>query len=625
MAEQQEVERDTGTMSREQLVNLVVEKFEKSVSAFGPHMHKMARWYDLQRGIYSSRYQAFRNNIHIPLLFSIIQSDIARKVGMLLGQSPYVVFTGGGPEDASVAKKQESLVNVQLEDARTLEKAVDYFYQADLYGTAVCRWFWEVKEGDTALRADLGQGEQWVNSPTTKFNGPNWEPVDIVDFFPPPGYARVRDMPGVVHRFWLDLEDVVVHAERGYYDRSGVKDLTYAPPSPSVMEGFTWRRGLSPGLSTQSEARWDKFQKPVEILEYWGRVPRNLAPDGRTNRVITVANRKHLLRNRPNMMPGERIPFLAFSPTPDPHYFHAPGKAEIAAKLQYASNRIANQKMDALDLVIDPFFLYNRRSGFDPRNLRIRPLGCIGVDGPVDDTMIRPLSPDIRGLQNAYTELEQQSRWMQQGTGIVEDVVQGFGTADRQTAREFVGRQEAVSNRLLLEARIAEKAWLEPLAEVFVELDRWFLPFPQEVKMIGGAAIMDPVTLQPIPKTMMVGVNDLLRDYDIKAVGATRQLGAGARQQNMVLLLQYLQTNPAAIQMVNWMAFFRELFQVFEIPNVDQLLNTDPLQQQLQAQGSSGGKGGGPKGRGNGREPGTLDPALLQSMLMGGLGGQQGA
>src|SRR5258705_1650953 len=102
--------------------------------------------------------------------------------------------------------------------------------------------------------------------------------------------------------------------------------------------------------------------RPGEIREMWGNFPSELSPDGETNRVVTVANRRFLLRNKPNPFWHRRKPFHVFSPTMDPFYFDAPGKAEVAEKLQIVSNRFINQSLDVADLVGEPMSFFARNS-----------------------------------------------------------------------------------------------------------------------------------------------------------------------------------------------------------------------------------------------------------------------
>ena len=613
-------------MDTNPVVNLVHTRFNGNYDAVRAHHEKLKLGYDLYRGVYQKRFHPFRNNINIPLLFSMVQSSVARKMSMLFGTKPWVAVVGGGPEDTAKARKQETLLQVQLEDANTFEKATEFLTSADLYGVSVARAFWDLREGNAEIRANIpGQGEVRFNTPVTKFNGPNWENIDLLDFFPPAGFSKLIDMPYVIYRYWLDLADCEDMAAVGYFDKAAVKQLKISTGPPSaVMTDMQARRAMGWG-NPELAFKFDQFSKPVECLELWGMVPRGVCKGPELNRVLTIGNRSVVLRDRPNPMPGEALPFFAHTPMPDPHYFFSAGMVEINMKLQVASNRIANQKADALDLTIDPFILFNRRSGFDPRQLRIRPLGAIGMDGNPAE-MVMPFAPDLRGLQTSYTELEQQSRWMQQGAGITEDTVQGFSAGDRVTKAEFVGRQEAVSNRILHSVRLAEAQWLEPMTRLFLAMDRKWLPANQTLRMIGAAAVLDPVTLQPIEQEPMeVGINDLLPDYDIRMVGSTRQLGTQARQQNLMMAIQTAQANPIAAQIINWMALYRLFFQAMEIPGVDQLFMTEALMKQAIMQAgavmaAAGGLEGGGEESGSegGDEGGTLlgmDPAALSKMM----------
>jgi hypothetical protein len=174
---------------------------------------------------------------------------------------------------------------------------------------------------------------------------------------------------------------------------------------------------------------------------------------------------------------------------------------------------------------------------------------------------------------------------MQQGTGIIEDVVQG-GMGQRQTAREFLGRQEAVATRLLMESRLAEKALIEPLADAFGALNKQFLSLPMEVLVLGEGAHRDPITGAPLPTSTRetIDAGDLIPDYAARATGATSRLNRVTRQQNIVLLAQAMGANPVAAAAINWMNFWRQALMEFEFTNINELLAPQEQQaQQLQA------------------------------------------
>jgi hypothetical protein len=409
-------------------------------------------------------------------------------------------------------------------------------------------------------------------------------------------------MAWLVERFFLDKEDVNRLAESGFYLKRGAADVEFQGHPGAKDEYLT---GANPAVGEAGdEWRTPEHRRPIEILQWWGRVPRELAVDGQVNVVITVANRTTLLRAVVN--PHNEIPFGEYAPMPDPWHWHSPSKVEVAEKLQVATNAMASQKIDVLSLFADPQFFYNRRSVPPTRTLRARPGAWHAFDGPVNSENIQPVIPDLRGVQNLYTELEQQAQWMEQGTGIIRDAVQGATGPDRETARAFLGRQAAANVRLAMEARIAENQWIEPLAMKFVKLNRQFLPFPKSVRMIGANAILDPLTLQPIPGDLeMIQVNDMLPDYDARAMGVLNSIGRGAQFEKMLLLMQTAQTNPILIQLVNWVNFWRQLLILSDVPNPDELMGTEGIVMQAVANWTSGALQGGLGGGAVGGNPGV--------------------
>jgi hypothetical protein len=555
------------------------------------YFKKLSRWYDLFRGVYAGRFQAFRNNIHIPLLFSVIQSDVARKVQTSFGAWPIVEFHGYAPEDAPIARKNEVLVSAQMKDCRSFEKAVDFFLTADMYGVGIARYGWRktIRNEQWRVLDDSGMTEAVMKAPVTRFDGPDWDVVDPLDFWPQPGVRRIDDMAWVIHRYYLDLDELKDMAEQGIFDRRAVATLVPAPVDSQLQTTFTERMSVYRSYADFEARRTEPHAQPVELWEYWGMVPSEFAPDNVRMRVITIANRRVVLRNKPNPFWHGEIPYIAYCPQPDPHYFPGIGKCEIGEKMQITANRLANQKLDGIDLTIDPVFLMNRQAGIDTQNLYMRAGKVIGVDGAVDDSVIRPLIPNTQGIQQAYQEIAQLWQWIQSSTGISEDVVSGMPSNNRQTAREYLGRQEAVLTRLMLEARLAEEGFVEPLANKFRQLNRQYLKVPHEVKILGSVATVNPITGYPLPQEpQIVDLADLNPDYRARAMGATQMLGKNVRQQNLIAVLQAASANPVATQMVNWANFFRLIFRAFDLDNTDELLNQQPTMAGMGAGGAPG-------------------------------------
>lgn len=525
---------------------------------------------------------SYRNNMHIPIILSTIQSDVARKVLSSLGAYPIVQFAGYGPEDAGNARRNEVLVSAQMKDCDTFQKAISFFLCADLYGTAIARVGWKTEKVAQKYRIldPMLNAEYVENRSVTHFDGPDWTNVDILDFFPQPGVARIQDMAWVIHRYWMDLDamEAMTLGEDNpepYFIKGAIKELRRFETSPEGRLTERQNTGRAYGMNEARAA--EKFARPIEIKEMIGLVPDDFATDGIKLRFMAMANDKIMVKDDPFPFWHGTISsplagvFHAYNPMPDPHYFHGTGMAEVLEKVQVTVNKLASMKLDGLETNADPMWWVSDQLGLTgPMYTKAGKL--IQVNGLVDDTMIKQFSPDLRGMEHLYGEIEALTRYGEKGTGIAEDVVQGLGASNRNTAREFLGRQEGAMTRINLGALLAEQAWLEPMANTFRALNRQFLKVPHMVRMMGSGAIINPNTGLPIPpEPTMVDLADINPDYRARAVGASQMLTKSARQQNLLALMQAVNANPVGMQVINWVAFFRDMFQAFDITNLDEI------------------------------------------------------
>lgn len=600
------IERAQGAWAqREQMVNFVTDFVKESENVFSAVRQTWPRLYDLWRGTWTSRYSPHRNSVHIPLIFSALWADAARKAATSLNAFPIVTFLGYGPDDASIARKREALFAAQAKDDSIFTKQVDMILAAGLYGVSVMQVGWKREEKmrmiETIDRTPLSN--QIVRSirkgKIVMFDGPESRQLDLLDFFPSPGYRTIAEMPRCGRRYYLDLDEVRYLAQEGIFDAAEVRRMEQegGVNSGTVDTGLSIRRFQARvGMDDEQMRFMSKWNRPVECIDVWGVVPSELCPDGVYERVVTVMNRRYLARNRPNPYWHGLKPFLSHAPMPDPHYFYAPGKAEIVAKLQIVANRYVNQSLDAADLMIDPMWFYDRGAGLRTSNLYSRPGKYIPVTGNPNN-VIAPMIRDLSGLTVADSKVNQMGDAIQRGTGVVDDAVAGLSGDSRQTAREFIGRREAAGTRLLLESRLYEETMLEPLANMFMALDRQFLELPVEVMILGDGARIDPVTNTPIPgsRETLDGF-DLVANYAARALGASSALSKGMRQQNLIQLLQAM-ASPLGMQtmgQINSVNFFRGIFREFEIPNINEIFTQNPALAGLIPPGTPGGVAGVP-------------------------------
>lgn len=608
------------TASQDQILALIDRRRTDSLRYNYTTFAKCKQWYAMFRGITGAATSTpqFRNTVSLNYLYGQMNSHVARMVQTCFGVWPIVSFDGYAPEDVPLAKKREVLISAQMKDCGSIAKANDFFMQAAICGTAIARYGWKNitrKTRYTSYEAIApGLTVPVLNEGMmTKFNGPTWEVVDRLDFWQQPGIKCIDDMAWVIHRYWRDWDDLMDDANGPYpyFDREQVLKLGERPLLAAARDEYTSRRLMFRSDYDYMARQNEGYAKPVEIWEMHGLVPSEMAPDGVRDRCIAIGNGTVVLKNQPSILPSGQKMFLSFSPNPDPYGFDGIGKAEAGERVQRTIDRIANQKLDAVDLVIDPTYLARSDANLNTQNLWSRAGKIYTVDGGQGalSDIVQPLTPDLRGLQMAYTEIAQLREALQYMTGETDALLGQRGSGD-ETARGFLGRQENALSRVSNESKLAEEVFVERLADAFVDLDRIFLPPDYEVKVIGSLSMVNPISGLPYPEQrVQIGPEDLRPDYRARAVGASQTMNRGTRQQNYLSFFQIAASSPVGQTLINWPNMLREGAELFGFKNiadfvVSQIPQTNAAMMQ---QGQPGPGGGGAMSQGLDQlSPGTI-------------------
>lgn len=587
-------------VSEERVLELVDARWQHALRYNRTLFAKVKTWTDQFRGTQAGRISQFRNNVNIPFTFAMIESFVARLAETTFGAWPIVGFEGYAPEDVPLAKKREVLISAQMKDCDSVRKANDFYLQAAICGTGIARYGWKNITRKTRYRKmeTIAPGMRIpviYEADLTKFNGPDWVPVDRLDFGQQPGIKWIEDMDWVCHRYYRDWDALMEESigEYTYFNAAGVRRLKEYPLVGAAADEFTSRRLMFRNDYDYMVRANERFAKPVEIIEMHGLVPSEFAKDGIRERCIAIANNRVVIKNSEAQLPSGEKPFISYCPQPDPYGFDGISKAEIAEKMQRTADRIANQKLDALDLLIDPMYVASNSANLNTQNLFSRAGRILLVDGAANEDNIRALQPDMRGLQAAYTEIAQLFSFMQLGTGET-DVLLGVRPQGDETARGVLARQENALSRSTHEAKLADENFVEKLANAFVELDRYLLPVPYQVKILGSMATTNPITGLPYPdQPITMEDGDLVPDYRARAVGSTQMLGKGIARQDWLSILQVIGSNPIFQQILKWPEIARETFTLFGKRNVnDFIVNQIPLVNQMAAMQQGGGANG---------------------------------
>ena len=575
-----------------ELLKVFRERKDAATAFYQSLYNKFARLHSVYRqSLDTRRFSAFKNFVQVNYALAIIESDVSKKVQGMFGTWPYVEFQGTSAEDAQSAKKNSTLVCAQLDAADTFIKAVRFFLEADIYGTAVARLGWRHTAHMAKIRIPDGQGgELPLEGFVTTFDGPDWDVVPFECFMPEDGKLSIAECKYVFHEYPMDLDDIRAGEASGFYVKGSAKQLESAPIG-SVDTAVTQVRNFYRDYMDKERYRGNRYDKKIRVVDMVGDLPDELARGGIKKVILTVAEDRVILKERPFPFQHGRLDqmFFAYSPIPDPRMFHGIGKAELVEKMSYLINRYASQKADAIDTSIEPMWLVNELGGVDTQNITTRSGKVIKVAGPVTDDNIRPFSPDLRGIPIAQNEQQQLWEIMQISTGEGSDVGLGAEGPSRETATSVSIRGQRAMTRQMLEIRIAEKMFLEKIAMACRAINKQMLRLPNQVGIIGSEAIINPLTGLPLPQEpTIIDHFDVAMDYRVRAVGSTQMLGKEAQQQNMMTMLQAIQSGPigqVSVQMLNVHALLTYIFKTLDIPNVtDFFVNSVPQVNEIAAQ-----------------------------------------
>lgn len=609
-----------GQVTKEAILRLVLERRRSAEQELQRYFAATKMWYSIFRGIGPGMLTG-RNNLAIPALFSQIMADVTNKTQAIFQDNEIVQFIPNNDWETGLARKNSNLVNIQLAEADSYLKAVDFFMSASVYGTGFARLSWKYEVRQKMYRVNVMGQEQILPSTKVAFDGPNWEVVDILDLLPEPGKKRLSDCSWVIHTYYVDLDDLLeMQSGEGLpmFSPEAVEELLDSPMGADARDAWKMRTNTYRTWTDYSNRSALLMSKPIRIDEYWGKVPSEFGINGDRNLVITVANERVVLRYEANPYWEDRLPFLCYTPMPDMHSLHGTGKAEIAAPLQAAMNKLGTIKLDSLEIFANPMLVVSDQSDLAQQGSVVaRPGKILTARGEDMGKAIMPISPDLRALQLTYEEIAQLSNFQQQGIGIPNDVVQGIDPVARETARSAMMRRDGALGRLAGESTLAEHQFIIPLAQKFKADSEQFLSFPKQIKMIGQDAIMDPISGMPlIGGDDTVNYGDLSYEQKCRALGSSRLISKSQMAQQLMAYGQMAGANPVMAAVTNWVNFTKLIAKAMNLAPTELLIPDVQLPQinQMALMGMVGG--GGAEGSGGMQGMGQLTGTSMQNEEM---------
>jgi len=449
-----------------ELARDIVNKFTTTIAWRTPYKNKWDRFYKMYRGVLDEKNYPWQSNIWVPLSFSTIETVVPR----LVSNRPQIDILPREPNDEKYAQIMGKIIDYQWDMMNMNVLLPEVVKEMCIYGTVILKNYWYKEESNVIDKQmvdetmpELGQVE--VEENKTIYNGPKVEIVDLYDFFIDPKATTIDNAEWVIHRSMRTLDYLHEMMEDGKY--KNIK-LLEDEGTFIVSDDEKQQRRSTIGISMPVEQKNDKL---IEILEYWT-----------DERVITVANRKIIIRDQENPFRHGKKPFIACVDQKIPHEFYGMGELEPIETLQYELNDRRNQRMDNVTLILNRMWIVQNGKGVDEDELVSDAGGVVHTDDP--NAISQLVLPDV--TSSSYQEETIIKADIQQTSGVT-DFTRGMSSdaLANDTATGISLLQEASNARFRLKIQNIEDMMLKRLGENLVSMNNQFLSDETTIRIVG--------------------------------------------------------------------------------------------------------------------------------------------
>jgi hypothetical protein len=443
-----------------------------------PIFDKFLRYYFLYRNVQEEEQWPFRNNIFVPVIFSIIETLIPRVV---LNQ-PKITLLPREKGDDKFIEPSKTLVDYRWGQTEMFIELVDLFKQCFIYGTAPIKGRW-IKEKRKVPRRNVLGKLIFGKYKTITESYPEFETVDQFSFFIDPDADRIKKAKYVIHKIYLSEEEIKENREGIYKNLQCVEgkkiDDNYIGERWRIHDLSNKQRGrilTSSGGGSGSEKPIE--EKFVEVREHYFRSSKKY-PLGR---LIVLANDNIVLKDDINpywYLDGE-FPFIEVKDQPVPKEFWAIGEIEPIEGLQYERNHIRNRRMDSAEQTMDKMWRIDPDSEVDENELVWQPSGIIHAKaGEVEIFEAGPASP------SGYQEEDIVKQDIQVTSGISDftrgQVAKGFS----ETYGGILTLINEANQRFALKIKLIGEMGIKRIVKMLLQMEEYNAEKKRTIRITG--------------------------------------------------------------------------------------------------------------------------------------------
>jgi hypothetical protein len=389
---------------------------------------------------------------------------------------------------------------------------------------------------------------------------------DVRDFFWPPQASNIANAEYLIDRTFVSFDELKRLEKRGVY-----KDVDKLKNAQSQATAKA---------STQREMRLrniDRTQDNHEILEYW-------TPE----RLITVADRSVVLRDRSNPNWNGRMPFIVCAAMPDAFQIPGISVVEALAQLQQMLWTLQNQRLDVVRMLANLITVI-RSDVDDPDAFEWAPNAQWFVEDPgqVDTLKIDPTVAQITLQAEGLLK------------GDLQNIMGGLpmaGGADSQTIDQQTATGMSIITTIaqrIIQSRKQHYLWAyAKLGKQFLLLYQQFLREERVVRILGQNGAVAYRSVSPLE---IQGDYDLL--IDATSDSLIRQERRAEKQSLLQVAVQSQQMFAMSGAPLNMKAFMEETLDAYDIQDKERYFLPPQAGPAIQGQAPGGGGGGGQAGQ----------------------------
>jgi hypothetical protein len=504
MIEQKQADVKSTTNVKDPMVDYVVKEFQRYEDAHRTRFEDCQQIYDYWMNKPPRREYDWLNAVHVPMMIEAEQTITPRIYSAVFPvEAPLEVITFD-PFTPEQGIKIRDTIKHYFTISNVAGESLPAMGQMTLFGTGYVESPWLIER-----KWQIGQTGERYQAVTA--NRPDCKTVNFFEMFPHPAKLRMDDGLPLIRRRFCDAEYLKKLADD---PRLQFKNLKEALDSKSTMSSPTSI------LDSNGNAMRLEDKEKYEMLQYWGPWDSSYEKDGKvvTKKAvpywIIVINRTVLVRAIPNPYNHQRPPYckMTLFDDPNPNWFGV-GIGQVGKPTQERLNKIVNQRLDNVDLVLNKQGFYN---GNDPLiNLRKLQVSKPGQWHKVSDTIasIRWMeTPDV--TQSSYKEEEIAKNDFRESTGATVPLMP-TDEGQHRTAMGINLLQGAAGMRFKPILNKLEKDLIQDLAMIYLSNLQQFMVLPELISVTddtGSKSIQEirPEDLQAKVLFTPTGVSEMM-------------------------------------------------------------------------------------------------------------------